>query len=357
MSGTPISKNTTRAPVAQRKKKTFPVITKCESVEPDVAPAVSVQGDSSESIAETLLQIIQTKPIIQAPIRKRKTATVADVIAGISGMTLCEGEAVDSSVMEVTKVPKKKTVKPKKNTVVDPIVENTESQELNQKETEKETNNTIVEPVVAELPKVPKKRTIKPKKNTVIDPIIENTESQNQKETNNTIIEPTIVEPTIAESTSDVDDIAQIMNQLSLGNTSPNQWMDQQTRNIQFRREPILQTFCENYPELTEELYHIQEVTDSVAITIRDQLSYPSDTLISSPTNTPHEYFTNTFDSIISNTLENTHDSQEEIMVESIEFNDQQYWVDVQNRILHKDTFQHIGQFQPETHTILFYSA
>ena len=59
---------------------------------------------------------------------------------------------------------------------------------------------------------------------------------------------------------------------------------------------------------------------------------------------------------IISNNLENENeDYSNEIMVESLEFNGQMYWIDVSHNVLDKDTFEHIGVYRPETHSVIFY--
>ena len=57
---------------------------------------------------------------------------------------------------------------------------------------------------------------------------------------------------------------------------------------------------------------------------------------------------------IISNTLENE-DYSDEIMVETLEFNGQTYWIDAHHNVLDKETFAHIGLYKPETATIVFY--
>ena len=61
---------------------------------------------------------------------------------------------------------------------------------------------------------------------------------------------------------------------------------------------------------------------------------------------------------IIARTLENDEDDySEQIMVETFEFNGQTYWIDEENRILDKHTFQHIGQYDDATAAIMFYAT
>jgi hypothetical protein len=58
-------------------------------------------------------------------------------------------------------------------------------------------------------------------------------------------------------------------------------------------------------------------------------------------------------DTIISNTLEN--DDYEDIMVETFTFNEQQYFIDIENNIYHHDTLEYIGVFaQDKSELILF---
>jgi hypothetical protein len=57
---------------------------------------------------------------------------------------------------------------------------------------------------------------------------------------------------------------------------------------------------------------------------------------------------------IIANTLENE-DYSNEIMVETLEFNGQTYWIDAQHNVMDIETFEHIGLYRPETETIIFY--
>jgi hypothetical protein len=185
------------AKVVQRKKKTVPVIAKHEEStdavaihpqNPFVVPAFACpeiaqtltstspvlftlpeQGGttcvddrgitgkdlSSKVNAETLIGIMQTKPIIQTPKHKKKNATVADIVAP-----------------KIPKQNKKKNIKsPETQTQVDePIAENT-----------LEVVVDVPIEVVAPAPKVPKKRAPKKKVEvpvtTSVEPNMDNIES------------------------------------------------------------------------------------------------------------------------------------------------------------------------------------
>ena len=106
--------------------------------------------------------------------------------------------------------------------------------------------------------------------------------------------------------------------------------------------------------------------TPSVVSTGIPQFTYETPSVVS--TGIPQNNHTTTEDStpygnlqpiadIIEDTLENDEDDySEQIMVETFEFNGQTYWIDEENRVLDKDTFQHIGQYDDSTAAISFYA-
>ena len=106
-------------------------------------------------------------------------------------------------------------------------------------------------------------------------------------------------------------------------------WVDQQYRNIQTHREPILNTFAEVSSELTEEVYQaIQNHKDIPKIQISNDIE--------------------PIDNIVSSTLENDDiddNYTEQIMLESFTFADQKYMIDPDNRIFDYNTLLHIGQY------------
>jgi hypothetical protein len=119
------------------------------------------------------------------------------------------------------------------------------------------------------------------------------------------------------------------------------EWFDEQAREVQLRREPILATFAETSQELVEEIY---EATTNQNNPIEKEDSTPYGNL-------------QPIADIIADTLENDEDDySEQIMVETFEFNGQLYWIDAENRVLDKNTFQHIGQYDDSIAAISFYA-
>jgi hypothetical protein len=142
-------------------------------------------------------------------------------------------------------------------------------------------------------------------------------------------------------------------------------WISQREEHIQLTREPILATFQDINAELQEELYLNQDL----------ELSNKYESLIDTSLENAHAL--QPIDSIIANTLENSYitfdnrpeepttpriisgddshaddDYNEIVMVESLMFNGELYFVDAENRLLNKDTFAHIGQYYPENQSI-----
>ena len=164
------------------------------------------------------------------------------------------------------------------------------------------------------------------------------------------------------------------------------EWFDEQAKQIDLRREPILNTFYVPLPELDEELYQLNTLSyedKSSSDNPRTPTFVPNSGVLantlynnrfayeeksSTASLMPHssvreiahveEYpvqpIYDGLSNIIANTLENE-DYSDEIMVESLEFNGQTYWIDAQHNVLNKDTFDHIGVYKPETATIAFY--
>jgi hypothetical protein len=120
------------------------------------------------------------------------------------------------------------------------------------------------------------------------------------------------------------------------------EWFDQQSKQIEMKREPILATFHEHSRELSEEMYQINQT----AFTIEQHHEH-----------TPNTQTYNMVNDIISNTLETTleDDYSHEIMVESLEFNGKLYWIDTEQNVLDKDSFEHVGIYKHDTATIVFY--
>ena len=383
----------------QRKKKTFPVIARCEGVEPCEMDNVVAEP----SIADTLLNIIQSKPQIKSPpIRKKKAITVADVVGGVvndapakkqtkkkntqpepvleNNESLPIVESIEpplaQTVEPVPKVVKKRTPKKKAETIAqpipEPILENNE----------RLVDDSIEQPLAVEpvaqtaepAPKVVKKRTPKKKietlEPTIPEPILENIESLPIVES---IEQPLAVEQPLAQTAEPapkvvkkrtpkkkIETIEQPIIQPILENIEslpaiesieqpvvhePQQtmeWFDQQAKQIEMKREPILATFHEHSRELSEEMYHINQT----AFTIEQHHEH-----------TPNTRTYNMVNDIISNTLETTleDDYSHEIMVESLEFNGKLYWIDTEQNVLDKDSFEHVGIYKHDTATIVFY--
>ena len=393
-------------PVVQRKKKTFPVVARCEGAELESARTLELQSNvrvrgitvedlSSQviviepSIADTLLNIIQTKPDIKAPaIRKKKPISVADVIGSVNdapkpakkttkndkkrenmppidveGAIIVQPEVLvePASATVVPKAVKKRAPKKKAEVVItEPVLENIEStleniqiQEPLGEIIQQEPLGEIVQPATV-IPKVVKKRAPKKKAEVVItEPVLENIESNTF---NLAIIQDALGEIAITcEDKSSTDPLN------ALDTKNPMEWFDEQAKQIDLRREPILNTFYVPLPELDEELYQLntntlynnrfayEEKSSTASL-----MPHSSVREIAHVEEYPGQPIYDGLSNIIANTLENE-DYSDEIMVESLEFNGQTYWIDAQHNVLNKDTFDHIGVYKPETATIAFY--
>jgi hypothetical protein len=134
------------------------------------------------------------------------------------------------------------------------------------------------------------------------------------------------------------------------------EWFDEQAREVQLRREPILATFAET----SQELCYSRRNDDRSFVGELVEEIYEATTIKQNPIEqeqdkTPYGNLQPIAD-IIATTLENEDDYSEQIMVETFEFDGQLYWIDAENRLLDKNTFQHIGQYDDSTATIAFYA-
>jgi hypothetical protein len=270
-------------------------------------------------------------PKKRAPKKKPEAVTVAEVvIAEQTGIVESDIENIESLLgnmtleevppvvpIEVPKAPKKRAPKkkpevvvPEQTVIIEQNIENIESP---------------VEAVVSvEAAKVPKKRAPKkkvevivPEQTTIVESKIENIESP-------------IEESVVPENTLEM-----------INEDNGMEWFNEQAKEVQIRREPILATFAEPCQELVEEIY------ETTYIQINHTAKEDS---------TPYGNLQPIAD-IIEDTLENDEDDySEQIMVETFEFNGQTYWIDEENRVLDKDTFQHIGQYDDSTAAISFYA-
>jgi len=149
------------AKVVQRKKKTVPVIAKHEE-STDVEP----------TITETLIDIMQTKPIIQVPKHKKKNVTVADIVA--------------------PKIPKQNK---KKNIESAPETQRQVDESVAENALEVATVVPIEVAVEGPAPKVVKKRAPKKKVEAPVVPIVEtNMDNIERLFENMTIAEESVAE-------------------------------------------------------------------------------------------------------------------------------------------------------------------
>ena len=245
-------------------------------------------------------------------------------------------------------------------TIVESNIVNIESQVETQEVVVGIVNTTLDIPigVPAEAPKAPKKRAPKKKVEAVLPTITEsnivNIESQVESEPESQDVAGVVVDTNVDTNVdSQMDDIQASFSGMNIdsaddsnnlrgktlsgysSNTSAalrrshTSWVDQQYRNIQTHREPILNTFAEVSSELTEEVYQaIQNHKDIPKIQISNDIE--------------------PIDNIVSSTLENDDiddNYTEQIMLESFTFADQKYMIDPDNRIFDYNTLLHIGQY------------
>jgi len=209
-------------------------------------------------------------------------------------------------------------------------------------------------PIIAAEPKAKAKRA--PKKKTELakteSPKTENVENVETPENTNEIPQPSVL--------GEIPIITPAINN-ALDSLF---WISQREEHIQLTREPILATFQDINAELQEELYLNQDL----------ELSNKYESL---DTSLENAHALQPIDSIIANTLENSYitfdnrpeepttpriisgddshaddDYNEIVMVESLMFNGELYFVDTENRLLNKETFAHIGQYYPESQSI-----
>jgi hypothetical protein len=270
------------------------------------------------------------------------------------------GEIAEQLPIQVVPEPAPKVVKkraPKKKAEVvipGPVLENIESTlENNQiQEPLGENAETVVVPEPA--PKAIKKRAPKKKVEVVIpQPVLENIESNT--------FDLTTIQDALGEIAFSYDGKPSTASINTLDTKNPMEWFDEQAKQIDLRREPILNTFFVPVPELDEELYQLNTNTlynnsfayedkSSTTALLTATLSIPQTPTLVLAEQPIYDGLSN----IIANTLENE-DYSDEIMVETLEFNGQTYWIDAHHNVLDKETFAHIGLYKPETATIVFY--
>ena len=334
----------TKAPKKRVSKK------KAEVVIPEQTGIVESNIENIESLFGNMtLEEVPAVVPIEAPkkrVSKKKAEVVIPEQTGIVEQNIDNIESLVEAVVsvEVPKAPKapKKRAPKKKAEVV--IPEQTVVYEQNIDNIESLFGNMTLEEVPAavpiEVPKAPKKRVSKkkaevviPEQTVVYEQNIENIESPMESVQENTLE----------------------MNKEDNGM----EWFNEQVREVQIRREPILATFAETSQELVDEIYE--------ATTIK-QFTYETPNVVSTgiaQMNPIEEEDKKTtlygnlqpIADIIEDTLENEDDDySEQIMVETFEFDGQLYWIDEENRVLDKQTFQHIGQYDDSTAAIMFYA-
>jgi hypothetical protein len=318
-------------------------------------------------------------PKKRAPKKKPVAVEVAEVVIAEQTVVIESNiENIESPMETVVpaKAPKKRAPKKKVETVAPEqtgIAEQTGIVESNIENIESLFGNMTLEEVPVEAPKAPKKRVSKKKTEVVIaeqtgivESKIENIESPIETVPENTLeVVPVEVpkapkkrvtkkktEVVIAEQTgiieSKIENIESPMESVVQENTleinkedNGMEWFDEQAKEVQIRREPILATFAEPCQELVEEIY---EATTNQNNPIEKEDSTPYGNL-------------QPIADIIADTLEYDEDDySEQIMVETFEFNGQTYWIDEENRVLDKNTFQHIGQYDDSIAAISFYA-
>jgi hypothetical protein len=354
-----------------------------------VAEQTVVYEQNIENIESPIVSVEAAKvPKKRAPKKKPEAVTVAEVvIAEQTGIVESDIENIESLLgnmtleevppvvpIEAPKAPKKRAPKKKVEavTVAEVVVpEQTVIIEQNIENIESLLGNMTLEevpPVVPiEVPKAPKKRTPKkkpevviPEQTGIVESNIENIESPVEavvsvevpkapkkrapKKKVEVIVpeQTTIVESKIENIESPIEESVVPENTLEMINEDNGmEWFNEQAKEVQIRREPILATFAEPCEELVEEIYE----------TTYTQINHTA-----KEDSTPYGNLQPIAD-IIEDTLENDEDDySEQIMVETFEFNGQTYWIDEENRVLDKDTFQHIGQYDDSTAAISFYA-
>ncbi len=325
--------NPVEAPKAPKKrapkKKVEPVVVVPEQT---VVYEQNIENIESpmETVPENTLEVVP----VEAPKAPKKRVTkkkpvaveVAEVvIAEQTGIVESKIENIESPIETVVpakapkkRAPKKKveTVAPEQTGIVESNIENIESLFGNM------TLEEVPVVVPVEVPKAPKKRA--PKKKTEV-----------------VIAEQTgIIESKIENIESPMESVQE--NTLEMNKEDNGmEWFDEQAKEVQIRREPILATFAEPCQELVEEIYE----------TTYTQINHTA-----KEDSTPYGNLQPIAD-IIADTLENDEDDySEQIMVETFEFNGQLYWIDAENRVLDKNTFQHIGQYDDSIAAISFYA-
>ena len=266
------------------------------------------------------------------------------------------GEIAEQVPIQVVPEPASKAIKkraPKKKAEVviqGPVLENIESLENNQIQEPLGENTETVVVVPEPAPKAIKKRAPKKKVEVVIpQPVLENIESNT--------FDLTTIQDALGEIAITYDGKTSTASINTLDTKNPMEWFDEQAKQIDLRREPILNTFFVPVPELDEELYQLNTNTlynNSFAYEDKSStlasLSIPQTPTLVLAEQPIYDGLSN----IIANTLENE-DYSDEIMVETLEFNGQTYWIDAHHNVLDKETFAHIGLYKPETATIVFY--
>jgi len=326
------------------KKKVEPVVVVPEQtgiVESNIDNIESLFGNMTLEevptvVPENTLEVVPAKaPKKRAPKKKAEVVVPEQtVVYEQTGIIESNIENIESPIEAVvpentlevvqTKVPKKRVSKKKAEVV---IAEQTGIVESNIENIESLFGNMTLEGVPAvvpvEVPKAPKKRA--PKKKTEV-----------------VIAEQTgIVESKIENIESPMESVVQENTLEMMKEDNGMEWFDEQAKEVQIRREPILATFAQTSQELVEEIY---EATTNQNNPIEKEDSTPYGNL-------------QPIADIIADTLENDEDDySEQIMVETFEFNGQLYWIDAENRVLDKNTFQHIGQYDDSIAAISFYA-
>ena len=372
------------APKAPRKRvpKKKPVAV--EVAEVVIAEQTVVIESNIENIESPMETVVPAKaPKKRAP--KKKVETVAPEQTGIAEQTgivesnieniesLFGNMTLEEVPVEAPKAPKKRVSKKKTEVVIAEQTGIVESKIENIESPIETVPENTLEVVPVEVPKAPKKRVTKKKTEVVIaeqtgiiESKIENIESPIETVPENTLeVVPVEVpkapkkrvtkkktEVVIAEQTgiieSKIENIESPMESVVQENTleinkedNGMEWFDEQAKEVQIRREPILATFAEPCQELVEEIY---EATTNQNNPIEKEDSTPYGNL-------------QPIADIIADTLEYDEDDySEQIMVETFEFNGQTYWIDEENRVLDKNTFQHIGQYDDSIAAISFYA-
>jgi len=338
-----------------------------ETVVPEPAPKV-VKKRAPKKKAEVVIQGPVLENVeslennqIQEPLGEI-AQTVLENIESLENNQIQEtlGEIAEQLPIQVVPEPAPKVVKkraPKKKAEVvipGPVLENIESTlENNQiQEPLGENAETVVVPEPA--PKAIKKRAPKKKVEVVIpQPVLENIESNT--------FDLTTIQDALGEIAFSYDGKPSTASINTLDTKNPMEWFDEQAKQIDLRREPILNTFFVPVPELDEELYQLNTNTlynnsfayedkSSTTALLTATLSIPQTPTLVLAEQPIYDGLSN----IIANTLENE-DYSDEIMVETLEFNGQTYWIDAHHNVLDKETFAHIGLYKPETATIVFY--